>query len=428
VARLASDGVAPRPLGRRFWQLFTANGLSALGDGLVLVAIPLLAVTKTSNPLLIAGVVVAGRLPALLVAIPAGALADRLDRRRLVVAINLAQAAVLGLFSLLVISGHDDLAVLYATTFLLGAGAIAFDLTSQACLPQMVPPPQFSRANGYLLAADYSGEQFAGPALGGVLFATARAVPFVGDAVSFVASALLARSALAPSPGGPAEPRQAQKPWRGEIRAGLRWFRTHRLLRLLALVVAMLAFCQAMVLSELVLYGTRELHLTKTAYGLAFAGMSAGNIAGSLVANRAHARFGDLRSISAAALIAGAAYLALADTTTVGLAVAVMFFEAVAVAIGNVTTLTIRQQVIPSDMLGRVGSVFRMIIVGFIPLGALLGGAVAAAVSVRWAFATAGMLQLLVFAASFPVLRRRLADLRSDGVAEGASWGDAGTP
>src|SRR5579875_348933 len=312
--------------GRAFWKLWTAGAVSSLGDGLVLVAFPLLALTMTGDPLLIAGVAVADRLPALVLSLPAGVLADRVDRRRLAVVINLGRFALLAIFAAAVVSGRDSLPLLYGTVFLLGAGDMAFDVTTQACLPSMVDEEALNRANGLLLTAEVSGEQFVGPAIGGAIFAAAAAVPFVGDAVSFVAAALLIRRALPPSPPGRAHRRAI-----ADLTEGLRWFFGNRVLRVLAPVVASLAFCQAMVLAELVLYGTRHLHLGGVGYGLFFALGASGNIAGALVASRAHARFGSAKCILGAAVVAGAAYLGMSFTSSVVTATIALFVEAVAV-------------------------------------------------------------------------------------------------
>ena len=285
---LASDSRgsidAPSTKSRRgapFWRLFAGNGISSVGDGLVLVAFPLLALTLTTSPVLIAGVAVAGRLPALLLSIPAGALVDRVDRRRLVMLINTVRVVALTAFTGAVLAGHDTLVSLYATVFVLGTADMMFNVATQACLPAMVVPDELPRANGYLATAELSGEQFIGPAVGGIAFGVGRALPFVGDAVSFVASLFLVRSAL------PETIHQRQKrPFARDIKEGLVWFLRNPLLRLLAVVVASLAFCQAMVFAELVLYGTRQLHLSHTAYGLFFAGAAAGNVIGALLAGR----------------------------------------------------------------------------------------------------------------------------------------------
>jgi MFS family permease len=386
-----------------FWRLFTANALSSVGDGLVIVAFPLLALTLTTDPVLIAGVAVAGRLPALLCSIPAGALVDRVDRRRLVFLVNLVRFVALAAFAGVVLAGADSLPALYATVFVLGMGEMVFSVATQACLPAMVPAGDLPRANGYLSTADVSGQQFVGPAIGGLTFAAGRALPFMADALSFVASALLVRKAL---PGK--VQRSDRRPFLADIRAGLRWFFGNRSLRLLAVVVASLAFCQAMVFGELVLYGTRQLHLGHVGYGLFFAGTATGDVVGSLAAGRIYALWGPARCIVGAAVMAGSAYLVLSATASVATAMVVLFLEAFAVAVGNVTTLSLRQRIIPIDLLGRVGSVFRTLVFGLIPVGALTGGLVAAVFSLSTAFRTAGALQLVVLALVGPMLVRRI--------------------
>jgi MFS family permease len=402
---------APPPAGSsrlsgRFWRLFGADAVSSLGDGLVMVGFPLLALTLTSNPLLIAAVLIAGRLPALLCSVPAGALADRVDRRRMVVVANIVRIAALALFSAAVIDGHDSLPALYATVFVLGAADMAFSIACQACLPAMVPAADLPRANGYLFTADVSGEQFVGPAIGGLAFAAAPSLPFIGDAVSFALSTILVRRALPEAPR-----RQESGSFFADVRDGLRWFARHRLLRLLALVVASLAFCQAMIFSELVLYGTHQLRLGHVGYGLFFAGLSAGNVFGSLGADRIHAWLGPARCIIAAAVVAGVAYLVISATSVVALATTVLFLEAVGVSVGNVTTLSLRQRVIPSHLLGRVGSAFRLLLYGLIPLGALASGIITSQLGIRDAFRIAGAVQLVVIVAATPVLVRRLRQI-----------------
>jgi MFS family permease len=378
-----------------------------------MVGFPLLALTLTHSPLLIAGVTIAGRLPAFLGSVPAGALIDRVDRRRLVVVVNVVRIVALAAFATAVLAGADSLPALYATIFVLGTGDMVFSVATQASLPAMVAAADLPRANGHLATADVTGEQFVGPALGGLAFAATRALPFIADAVSFVASALLVRTAIPET-----ESRPDRQPFLVEIREGLRWFVRNRLLRLLALVVASLAFCQAMVFAELVLYGTRQLHLSHTGYGLFFAGAAAGNVVGSLGAGRILARLGPARCIVGAAVLAGSAYLILSVTSNVALATTVLFVEAVGVGVGNVTTLSLRQRIIPSALLGRVGSAFRLLVFGLIPLGALASGLITAALGLRATLRIAGSLQLVAFAVVAPLLIARLH--QGDGESRGA--------
>ncbi len=386
-----------------FWRLFGAAGISSLGDGLVLVGFPLLALSLTTDPLLIAGVSVAGRLPALLFSVPAGAVVDRVDRRRLVAVVNTVRTLALVGFGAAVLASGDNLPALYATVFVLGAGDMVFSVAAQASLPGMVAAADLPQANGYLVTADVTGSQFVGPALGGLAFAAARSLPFLADAASFVAGGFLVRTAL---PKG--KPRAEQPAFLSDVRDGLRFFFGHRLLRALALVVASLAFCQAMVFAELVLYGTRQLGLNHVGYGLFFAGASAGNIIGSLGAGRIHARLGPARCIIGAAVTSGAAYLLLSVTSEPITATLVLCLEAVAVAVGNVTTVSLRQRVIPANLMGRVGSAFRLLLYGLVPIGAITGGVLTSALGLRDTFRVAGGVQLAVFAVAAPMLMRRI--------------------
>ncbi len=402
-ARRIASRRSPRPLGIRYWQLLAATGTSAVGDGLVLVAFPLLAVTLTRSPLLVAGVAVAGQLPWLLVSLPAGAVADRVDRRRLAAGVEIARAVALAVLTLAVALGADTLALLYGTAFLIGACETIFFAATNAVLPDLIGKETLARGNGYLLSAETAGEQFAGPALGGVIFAWLPAVPFLLDGVSYGVSAILLRRAL------PRQSAVCQAPGRllADIRFGLAWFLRHRMLRVLALVISTLAFCQAVVLSVLVLYGLRVLHLGTSGYGLFLAAGALGNVGGGLVASRVYARFGPAMAVLGAGLVAAGAYVVLSRTSLVAVAVVGLAMQAIAVAVGNVSTMSLRQTVIPSELLGRVNNAFRTCVFGAMPVGALVGGLLAGRLGLPTTFLLAGVAQAaLLIVLARPLISR----------------------
>jgi MFS family permease len=371
--------------------LWTATGISALGDGLVFVGFPLLALEMTSSALAIAMVAVAGRLPAFIFGLPAGVLADRVDRRRFVLLTNLARAAVLGAFAGFVVAGADNLAVVYVVIFILGSCEVAVDVTTQACLPVIVPRRLVPLASGYYLGADVSGEQFVGPAVGGLLFGVGAALPFVGDAASFVASAgLLARTL----PGRPAHPHSSSR--LADLREGLRWFMGHPMLRLLAMAVGSLAFCEAMVISLLVLFGTHDLGLSKTGYGVFVAIIAVGDVVGRFSGGTIYNRFGPARCLVGAGAAAASAYLIVAGVHSVVAAAGAFCLASFAIGVGDTAMTAVRQQSTPEELLGRVASVYRLVIFGLLPLGAIAGGLLANATSVRTTFVVAGIAQLLV--------------------------------
>ena len=401
-------------LGTRYWQLAGATLASSVGDGLAIVAFPLLAASLTADPRLIAGVAAVQRLPWLVCSIPAGALADRCDRRRLLAVVETARMAILLLLGVAVATHTHSLLLIYVAAFSLGALETAFSGAAQAALPSLVPPEQLTKANGYLLSAQMGGEQFAGPAVGGLVFAAAAALPFVVDGVSFAASAALLYLAI-PRRSPDSTRSRPVTTLRSDMATGLRWFVRHPLLRVLAATVAGLAFCQAMGMAVLVLYALQVLHLSKAGFGLFLAAGAIGNVAAGLVAHRLHARVGACKLLVAAGAVTAASYLLIGSTAVFPVALVACLVEALAVGVGNVVTVSLRQSVIPADMLARVCNIFRLCIYGAVPLGALAGGLIAHAADSRQPFIVAGLLQAVLVVPAGMALRRHLGRSTLDG-------------
>jgi len=181
---------------RSFRLVLGATAVSGIGDGLVLAAFPLLAAQLTNEPTLIVAVTVAARLPWLLVALPAGAIIDRGDRRRLVVMVEIGRTAVLAAFAVVVVIDHGVFGALLVAVFLIGVGETVVDSAMHAVLPQLVPPDRLAHANGLLFSTETATENLLGPAIGGVLFAAVAALPFVIDGISFAIAAVLLAVAL----------------------------------------------------------------------------------------------------------------------------------------------------------------------------------------------------------------------------------------
>ena len=220
-------------LGGRFAKLWSASAVSNLGDGVDAVALPLLAESLTRDPLLFAGVAVAQRLPWLLFSLQAGAIADRVDRRRLMAIVNAARAGLLAVFGVAVLLDAASIWLLYGVGFLLGVAETLFDNAAQSILPALVPRPALERANGRLMAAETVTNQFVGPPLGGALFSVAAAAPILLDAGTFAVSAgLIAWISGVYVTGRDTAAAAGPRPrMRTEIAEGLRWLAGHRLLR-----------------------------------------------------------------------------------------------------------------------------------------------------------------------------------------------------
>ena len=304
--------------------------------------------------------------------------------------------------------------LLNTLAFLLGSLETLFAAAANAAVPALVDDEQLDRTNGLLFASETAGTELAGPAMGGLLFAAAAAIPFVGDGISFLLSALLLlglRGRLAPPTRAAVSgtPSASRPRISTDIRAGLRFFREHQLLRLVAMLVTGLAFCQAMVMGVLVVFGLRALHLAPSGYGLFLAAGALGSVSGGLVAARVRARVGTTVVLLGSAFAAAVAYLLCGTTSSVVVAGAAFVIETFAVACGSVASLSLRQVLVPDELRGRVGNAFRMCIWGVIPLGTLAGGVLAQAVSVRAPFLVAGVAQLVLTVTCAGRLRDRVA-------------------
>lgn len=395
-----SAGTTGTSLRRR---LVAATAVSSVGDGLVLVALPLLALRSTTSALLISGLLVAARLPWLVVALPGGALVDRVDRRRLVTAVDVARALVVAAVAAGTLVTVLPVEVLYGAAFLVGAGETLVSTAVRASVPLVGAEHDVLETNGKVNAARTAGSRFAGPGLGGLVFAVAASLPFLGDAVSYLVSAAILGTAL---PRGGQGADRPPSTLRADIGTGLRWFAASPLLRVLAGVVTAFAFCQAMVLAVLVLYATEDLHLGATGYGLLLAAAAVGDIAASLLARRIHDRLGAYVTIVVAGAAAAAGYLLLSWAATAYLAGGALALEAAATSLGNVATLSARHRIIPAKRFGLVNNAFRMPVTGCIPLGALAGGVLASVLGFHQTFLLAGMVQLAVLGLLARPLRR----------------------
>ncbi|MBO0886515.1 MAG: MFS transporter, partial [Acidimicrobiales bacterium] len=396
---LAQSGT---PLGRPYRALWLGTTVSSLGDGLALAGLPLLAATLTASPLLVAGVLTIQSLPWLVLAFPAGVLADRWDRARVMMLANLGQALTMAAVVGLVATHSATIPWLYALAFFLGAFETVYLGAAQAIVPDLVGSPELERANGYLAATETAGAQLIGPAIGGFSFMAQRMIPFAGDCISFLASAGILASLRGRRPSRVTEPLTLRE----DLARGLAFFRGSSLLRWLAAFTAGLVLTQAIVMGPLVLYVLHELHLHSTGYGLLLSAAAIGNVAGSLVVNRIRMRFEASSVLIGAGLVAALGYLVMAGTVLVASAVVGLMVEALAVACGTVASVSLRQRHIPAELLGRVSNLFRSLIWGAVPLGALIGGLLATSLGLRAPFAVAGAAQVLMVVALARPLHR----------------------
>lgn len=364
------------PLGPDFAKLWTASTVSNLGDGVTLVAGPLLAATLTRNPLLIGALMFAQRLPWLLFSLLSGALVDRLDRRQVMATVDLFRAVVMGLLTVAVLLHAASIPLLCTTFFLLGTAETLFDNAAVSILPAVVPKGSLTKANGRLLGAQIVTNDLAAPPLGGLLFAAAAAVPFLLDAASFVAAAVL----VAAMRGSFRVERPAgveRATLRADIAEGVRWLAGHQLLRLLGVAIGLMNLTLSAATAILVLYAQERLGLGPVGYGVLIASLAIGGIAASLVAERVVGRLGPATTMRVGLLIEASTHLVLALTSKPLVAGAILALFGFHAMTWSVVSISLRQELIPGRLLGRVNSAYAVFSYGGSSLGALLGGLLA---------------------------------------------------
>ena len=404
-------------LGGAYWRLWWANAVSTVGDGVFIAALPLLAVTITRSPELISVVAVASYAPWLLVSLPAGVLVDRYDRARLMRIAQLVQGAVVLVITVLVATGSADIVMLCVAGFCLGSAEVVFSNAAQSILPRLVRPDQLARANGNQYVVQTVGQLFVGPPAGSLLFAVMRALPFGIDAGSFAVSAAL----LTKLPARPVDARSvdaqlaAARPADGtavaapdgllvSIRAGLSWLFRQRMLRLMAVLLGVNNFCGQMGMATLVLLATQTLHVGARGYGLLLSASAVGSVTGGLVNPVLTRRIGQLPSLIVASVANAAIYVGIGLAPSAYVVGGLFVVNGFAVTMWNVVTVTLRQQIVPDDLRGRVNSAYKMLGWGLMPLGALAGGLVAEAAGLRAPYIVAGVLRAVALVVIVPAL------------------------
>jgi MFS family permease len=366
-------------LGPGFSRLLAASAITNLGDGIRLAAGPLLVAGITSDPALVAGAVFVQQLPWLLVSLPAGAYVDRLDRRRLVVAVAVMRALLAAALCGAVAAGLAGIALLYLVLFAIGVAEVVADNAASALLPELVQPPQLPRANARLSVAFSVGNQFAGPPLGAWLFVFGAAVPFGAEAVGFaIAAALLAT--LPTSHTGPPTAARRRRGWlTADIKDGVRWLRRDQAVRLLALVLAAMNLTFMAAFAVWVLYARERLGLSGTGFGLLLTASAAGGLLGAALTGRLTDRFGPAALLRAGLLIETLVHVSLAQTRSPWVAGATMVLFGAHATVWGVVVVTLRQRLVPPRLLGRVNSVYFLLTMGGAAVGALAGGFLARA-------------------------------------------------
>jgi Major Facilitator Superfamily len=397
-------------LGGSFHRLWWANTVSSIGNGITIAAVSLLAATTTTDPVAIAAVFAAYDIPTLAFGLAGASAIDRIDRRRLLIAMDVGRLVIVLMAALLLLGGVGGLALSYLVSVGVGVGTLLFDVTASAVVAEETPSDLLARANSALYAAEDSMRDLVGIPLGAVLFAAAVSLPFFVDAGTFAFSALVVASlrlsrtrarlvAATPDEGSPADP--------ARLRIGVAYLRGHRVLRRLVGLWSAQALLFGATFAILVYYALHALDLTAAGYGLlaatSGAGMLAGNLGASPVIGTRDRGYAVILVLVAATAALG--YLIVAAAGMIAVAALGLFVWGAGIATGNVAVSTLRQRLIPVALYGRVFTVATVINRTAVVVGALLGGVAALVGGPRLPWYLAAGIQAVLIVAVAAMLR-----------------------
>jgi len=375
MSRSLVETVFPARLGGSFRWLLGSSWISNIGDGIILAAGPLLVASETREPLLVASAWTLEFVPMMLFGLFAGVVADRLERRRLIVVANLARVAVLGVLVATIVTGQVSIGVVLAAIFLLATAETFADTTSATILPMLVAKRDLGIANARLVAGMVTLNQLAGPPVGALLFSLGRSYPFVTQLVCVGVSILLVLRIQLPEHGRDetSEPTTVM----ADIREGLTWVWHHAAVRTLVLTIVTFNVTFGAAWSVLVLYSLERLHMGELGFGLLTSALACGGILGTVSYGwlERHVSLGNIMRVGL--IIETLTHLVLALNTLPWIALVVFFVFGVHAFVWGTTSSTVRQRAVPTEVQGRVQSVYMIGVTGGIVVGSVIGGVVA---------------------------------------------------
>ncbi len=378
-----------------FWKFWTGQAISALGDSFSGFALPLLVYTLTGSAINLAISTAAYMLPYLLFGLFIGAWSDRLDRKRLMILVDMGRAIVLATIPAMFFFGFLSVWWIYVVSFITSTLGIFFDLAEFAAIPSLVTnADDLVTANGRIQAS-YSAARIVGPLTAGVLVAF-MPIPdlILFDALSFVVSAvslgLIARSFNVSRP-------RRSTTVRHDVMEGLRYVLRHPVLRNISIMMALVNFFGVTVQSQMILFSKQELGATDTQVSLLYSAGSAGVIVLSLLAGLLRKWWPFSKVALGSLLASGLLTIALAFTPFYWLALPIWALISGLGTLFNINTSSLRQAIVPNEMLGRVVSIAGVLAWSAIPLGSLLGGwAIEQTGNVVMVFAAIGLIRVLI--------------------------------
>jgi MFS family permease len=388
------DAIMPPRLGPSFRWLLSATLVNNIGDGVAVSAGPLLVASLTKDPFLVSMALLSEYLPVLLFGVIGGVAADRFDRKRMVVAVNVCRSLVLAVLVLTIATGTVSIALVLAALFLLGTAETFADSASSTLLPSVVGRADLGIANARMQGAFVLTNQLLLPPIGAFLFVVGPAIPFAANAFGFAFGAVLVSRVVT-------DVRQA-RPERSSLRSetleGLRWLVAHPPMRTLALTILTFNVTYGAAWSVLVLYAGQRLGMNAVGFGLLTTAVAVGGLIGIVSYGRLERRFSLADIMRVGLCIETGTHLVLALTTSPIVALGTLVIFGAHAFVWGTTSTVVRQRAVPDAVLGRVTGVYRVAIIGGLAVGTPIGGLLAGSFGITapfW-FAFAGSAVLVI--------------------------------
>ena len=419
-----------KKLGSSYWRLWTATAISNLGDGISGVAYPWVASAVTRSPLLIAAAGFASRLPWLIFTLHAGVITDRFDRRKLIIAMDTIRGVLTLIVGAIVLLNKDSLPslndlssitdletnwplyiTLVITAFLFGLAEVLRDNSAQTLMPSVVEAENLEKANGRMWSAESLTNSFIGPPLGSLLIGIAIYLPFFVDAGTFFVAVALIASISGSFKPVEEKPREKIN-FKAEIKEGYRWLWAHDLLRPMAIILGALNLVGTMVAATFILYTQEVLNTSVFVFAVLGTAGAVGGIAGGLIAPKISEKIGSGPSLWLSLAMGPIGAVIIGTSNSWHVVWVVLLFQSFLSVLWNTITVSLRQSIIPTYLLGRVNSVYRFFGWGSIPIGMFLGGAIVSIaqyfvsreMALRTPYLVGAVLGLLIFIFAAPRL------------------------
>lgn len=370
-----SETVIPSRLGKPFRWLLASSWTTNLGDGIALAAGPLLVASLTGDPFLVSMAALLGWAPPLVFGLYAGALTDRLDRRKLVIVADGSRAVILAGLVATMATGTISVGIALLAIGLLATAEVFADNSTQTLTPTLVHRDDLSVANARIQTGLITMNQLAGPPIGAALFAAGRAWPFVAQAVLVAAGVLLVARVTLPVRQKPLS--DARSSVMRDVIEGVKWTARHPAVRTLALTILIFNFTFGAAWSVLVLYASQRLGLGSVGYGVMSTVSAAGGLLGTALYGWITRRVSLGNVMRIGLILETLTHLGLALTRSPIVAGVIFFLFGAHAFIWGTTSLTIRQRAVPSHLQGRVGSVNGICVYGGLVVGSVIGGVLA---------------------------------------------------